>query len=280
MNYSQNTHDLTFSALLDNVFHCGEVVENRTGISTRSIIGAQCKYDLSLGLPILTTKHVAWKMALAEMLWFISGKCDTLETLAPFAQKLWSPWADKDGNLGPIYGFQWRFWNRDAHWHDQTIPMIDQLENVIKEIKSGSTSRRLIVSAWQPAEIDNMALPPCHVLFQFTVRSGKLHLQLYQRSCDLPIGGPFNVAQYSILLCMVAKLANLTPGTFIHSIHDAHIYENQVSAVTEWIKRESAANSPTLIIHGEQKTIDDFKLSDFELVNYKHSGKISIPVAV
>lgn len=275
----KNHHDYIYNTALEYVLDRGERVENRTGTDTISALGLSMRYDLGRGFPVLTAKHVAWKLAIAEMLWFISGKCDSLETLEPSARKIWEPWADERGNLGPIYGSQWRHWNRAANWHDGATKAVDQLGEVVEAIKAGSTSRRLIVSSWQPSEIDEMALPPCHVMFQFTPRAGKLHLQLYQRSCDMPIGGPFNVAQYSALLCMVAKLAGLQPGTFIHSIHDAHIYVDQIDGVQEWLSRETF-EAPQLVIHGEQTTIDDFKLSDFELVGYKHAGKIELPVAV
>ena len=272
-----SVHDITYLNLLQDVINNGERVTNRTGVETISLLGAQARYDLADGFPALVSKKLAWKKSIAEMLWFISGKCDFIEGLdAMGAGGIWRPWAlTEDGYLGPIYGRQWRNWDCRGHW--------DQLTQVIDQIKAGSDSRRLIVSAWNVSQIDDMALPPCHVLFQFTVRSGKLHLQLYQRSCDLPIGGPFNICQYAALLCMVAKLSSLEPGTFIHTIHDAHIYTDQLDGVREQLSRKFAASSlaaPKLTIHGEQQTIDDFELDDFELVNYNPLPRIKFPVAV
>jgi thymidylate synthase len=279
-----NLHDQTYMELLRSVLEFGELVPNRTGTDSISRIGAQVEYDLKFGFPIFTSKKVVYEMAFAEMLWFISGNCHRVETLESYkvgAEKLWTPWARNAGPLndylGPIYGEQWRRWAEDENGN-----RIDQLQTVVDQIKSGSTSRRLIVTAWQPNDIADMALPPCHMLFQFTVRSGKLHLQLYQRSCDLPIGGPFNVAQYALLLAMVAKLAKLEPGRLIHSIHDAHIYVNQIEGVEKWLDRSKGGcpESPKLVIHGDQQNIDDFKLSDFEVVNYESNGYIKFPVAV
>lgn len=275
-----NIHDKTYLDLLAGVLTLGELVENRTGTDSISSIGMQCEYDLQQGFPVFTSKKVAYEKAFAEMLWFISGDCDRLESLKSYdvgAEKLWSPWAKND-YLGPIYGCQWRRWAED-----KSGERIDQLQSVISRIVTGSNSRRLIVTAWQPNDIADMALPPCHALFQFTPRAGKLHLQLYQRSCDLPIGGPFNVAQYALLLAMVAKLAKLEPGRFIHSIHDAHVYVNQTQGAQGWIERtveNGCPASPRLVIHGDQKSIDDFKLSDFELQDYNHNGYIHFPVAV
>jgi len=276
------THDYNYCELLARVLRDGDLVENRTGTDTYSLLGVQQTYNIHRdGFPVLTSKLVRWKSALAEMLWFISGECDTLDGLGKY-KKLWEPWADEHGGLGPIYGVQWRNWQG----HEQA-DVTDQLSDVIEQIKSGSTSRRLIVTAWRPDEISAMSLPPCHVMFQFTVRAGFLHLQLYQRSCDLPIGGPFNVAQYSMLLAMVAKLANLKPGSFIHSIHDVHIYVNQVDGVKAWIKQYMNRSgyavmrqSPKLVIHGAQQSIDDFKFEDFELEGYGHCGRIKLPLAV
>ena len=291
MTMLTNVHDQTYANLLVSVLKNGEHVTNRTGEDTISLLGVQAKYDLSKGIPAMTLRKFAWEKSLAEMLWFISGQCYKLDGLVQTnragevvdARNIWEPWATDGGRLGPIYGAQWREWY--GHQYDDFAidgVEIDQLANVVEQIKAKSTSRRLIVSAWNAVEIESMALPPCHTLFQFTVRNNKLHLQLYQRSCDLPIGGPFNIFQYSTLLLMVAKLANLEPGTFTHTIHDAHIYVNQIEQVKEVISRaySSTHPAPKLIIHGVQETIDDFKLENFELCGYTHDPHIKIPVAV
>lgn len=274
-----NTHDFTFLTMMHNVLHNGDLVPNRTGVDTISLLGFQCRYDLRKGFPVLCSKRVAWKHAVREMLWFISGSTN-INDLGE-ARHIWERWADRRGELGPVYGRQWRKWD-DGTWSREGLVGFDQLNDVVQKIKAGSDSRRLIVTAWQPSDVDQMALPPCHVLYQFTVRNGVLHLHLYQRSCDLPIGGPFNVCQYAALLMMVAKLANLEAGELIHSIHDAHIYVNQVDAVKQWLDQADSGvpSNPWLKISGEQATIDDFKIEDFQMYDYSPNPSISIPVTV
>lgn len=270
--------DQNFYDMLIQVCEEGDLVTNRTGMQTRSVLGIQKRYNLSGGFPIVQAKKTYWKKAIAEMLWFLSGECDNLKGLEELgAGNIWRPWVkDEHGSLGPIYGVQWRRWVDEKHGR-----IIDQMGKVIEQIKARSDSRRLIISAWNPVDIEEMALPPCHTFMQFTVRNEKLHMQMYQRSCDLPIGGPFNVLQYSALVHMIAKLANLEVGEFIHTIHDAHIYVNQMDAVKQWLDNFELGefSCPQLHIKDRgQKEIDDFLLDDFEVVNYSHMGKLDIPV--
>lgn len=309
-------HDIAFHRLLDQVMSEGEYTEGRNG-GTRSIFGAMVKYDLRLGFPLLTTKHVPWRLAFAEMLWFISGR-SSVDGLVQIdhegrtvdARKLWMPWAKCYENglcdVGPAYGVQWRSWNGTPdrnRWYEPTD--LDQLADAIATLRDPSkrNSRRIIVSAWQPAEIGAMALPPCHVMYQFSVRAGnRLDMLLFQRSCDLPIGGPFNVAQYAMLQTLVARLAGLTPGVLTHSIADAHVYENQITSVAQWRKqaadsyrsigrawtdygsepnREMGEPAPQLIVsERSQQSIDDFTLADLQISGYSHLGKVEIPVSV
>lgn len=302
-------HDIAFHRLLNQVMNEGEGerVAGRNG-GTRSIFGAQVQYDLRQGFPLLTTKMVPWRKAFAEMFWFISGSSDIGGlSQVDFAGRevdathLWEPWAKpKDYHsltldVGPAYGVQWRAWNPHRDEYDS----VDQLADAIAMLRDPSkrNSRRIIVSAWQPSELDQMALPPCHVLYQFAVRPGeRLDMMLFQRSCDLPIGGPFNVAQYAMLQTLVARLAGLTPGVFTHSIGDAHVYENQVESVKRWRKQASESMStnyntgellsfgleaPKLLVsEHSQSSIDDFKLADLQIVGYSHLGKVEIPVSV
>lgn len=277
-----NRNDEKYLNLVKSVITNGERSSNRTGVDTVSVIGTQTHYNIEDGFPCLTTKRIAWKKAIAEMLWFISGDCDMAKGLEDMgAGDIWEPWrfsSDVDSDYGPIYGVQWRKWpNTKGLWGGR---FVDQLQNAVDLIRGDPTSRRIIVSSWRPDQIDEMALPPCHVLFQFTVRGEKLHLHLYQRSCDLPIGGPFNIVGYAALLMMVAKITNLTPGTFTHTIHDAHIYVDQLDGIQKQLERKCDAPGPKLIIHGSQREIDDFKLEDFEMLGYKPMPAIKLPVAV
>lgn len=312
-------HDRTFHSLIDHVIDHGEHVEGRNGY-TLSSFGLQAKYDLRRGFPLLTTKHVPWKLSFAEMFWFIGGNSDLAgliqldhEGNEVDARKLWSPWArqlDDRQDGGPLYGVQWRNWNgRLEHHVDLTdygctcelkseYGPIDQLNDAIEMLRDPvrRVSRRIIVSAWQPAELADMALPPCHVMYQFSARpDGRLDMMLTQRSCDLPIGGPFNVAQYALLLSLVAHLTDMTPGILTHSIGDAHIYENQLEAVAKWRKQAEpygklpmwarqictiGHDAPTLVIAGKHNDIDSFKLADVHVRDYKHLGRIDIPVSV
>ena len=282
--------DKNFKEMLEEAL-AGELVTNRTGTKTLSALGVQKRYDLRNGFPIVQAKQTFWKKAVAEMLWFMSGDCNNIAGLREMgAESIWKPWQkNEEGDMGPIYGVQWRHWLGYSPSEEDYVAF-DQLKEAEKAIKAGSDSRRIIVSAWQPTEISEMALPPCHVLFQFTVRSGGLYLHLYQRSCDLPIGGPFNVAQYSALLMMMAKVSGLEAREFIHTIHDAHIYEDQVPAVQQWIENATDLDSgnsmtevkrPRMVIQDRgQESFEDFELSDFSMEDYNHMGKIKIPVAV
>lgn len=273
-----NSSEETYIQMLSTVLKQGEFVESRTGEPCYSYLGYLSRYDTANAFPILTTKKVAWRKSIAEMLFFISGRCDRLDFLREMgAENIWKPWATPDGSLGRIYGMQWRDWaGSDGNRYDQ-------LQKAVDEIRNNPTSRRIIVSGWRPDEMEGMALPPCHVLFHFTVRGETLHLELWQRSCDLPIGGPFNICQYAALLHMVAKITGKKPGTFIHSISDAHIYRNQVEGVEKQLENASRNDlkSPKLVLKDRgQKEIDDFVLDDFSLEGYEHQGVIKYPVAV
>lgn len=264
--------------MLRHVQQHGDFVENRTGEPTYSVLGYMAKYDTEESFPILTTKKVFWKKSIAEMLWFISGQCDNLKGLREMgAENIWKPWADADGNLGRIYGVQWRDWVGSDGVH------VDQLQEAIEKIRTKPTDRRNIVTAWRPDEISGMGLPPCHVMFQFSVRGETLHMQMTQRSCDLPVGAPFNICQYAALLHMIAKITGKRPGVLTHSITDAHIYRNQMEGVEKQIEnaRCNELQSPTLVMRDRGQTeIDDFVLDDFSLENYEHQGVIKYPVAV
>ncbi len=292
MTHRLNPTDRNYTNLLRDIVCNGDDVPNRTGIGTRSVLGRQLHYDLSKGFPIVSIKKTAWKKAVAETLWFLSGDCTNISGLVQTdrdgntvdATNIWKPWQkNENGYLGPIYGFQWRHWASHSGKTYAPDAEIDQIHNAIKRLKSHPDCRRNIVTAWNPDDIPDMALPPCHVLFQFTARNGKLHLHMYQRSCDVPIGVPFNMIGYGTILLVVAKLVGLDPGTFIHTLHDAHIYENQMDGVQTILERASdvvGLPHPQLVIHGEHKSIADFQLSDFELVGYEPLPAIKFPVAV
>jgi len=246
--------------------------EDRTGTGTVSIFGHQMRFDLSKGFPIVTTKKTHLKSIIYELLWFLKGSTN-IEYLKNNGVSIWDEWADERGELGPIYGSQWRSWpssNGDS---------IDQITQVLSEIKSSPNSRRLIVSAWNVSEIDKMALPPCHAFFQFYVNEGKLSCQLYQRSADIFLGVPFNIASYSLLLLMVAKVSNLEPGEFIHTLGDAHLYLNHLGQVEEQLSR-TPFELPKMIINRETEDIFEIKYEDFILENYISHPHIAAPVAV
>ena len=246
--------------------------EDRTGTGTVSIFGHQMRFDLSKGFPIVTTKKTHLKSIIYELLWFLKGSTN-IEYLRKNGVSIWDEWADERGELGPIYGSQWRSWpssNGDS---------IDQITQVLSEIKSSPNSRRLIVSAWNVSEIDKMALPPCHAFFQFYVNEGKLSCQLYQRSADIFLGVPFNIASYSLLLLMVAKVSNLEPGEFIHTLGDAHLYLNHLDQVEEQLSR-TPFELPKMIINREIEDIFEIKYEDFILENYISHPHIAAPVAV
>ena len=246
--------------LLDNVLKNGKEKHDRTGTGTISVFGYQMRFDLAEGFPLLTTKKLYLRSIIHELLWFISGDTN-IKYLKDNGVSIWDEWADKDGNLGPVYGYQWRSWPAaDGR-------KIDQLKEVIEEIKKNPDSRRLIVSAWNVGEIPKMALPPCHALFQFYVAGGKLSCQLYQRSCDIFIGVPFNIASYALLTLMIAQVTGLKPGEFIHTLGDAHIYLNHIEQVKLQLTREPF-KLPEMKINPSVNDIFSFRFEDFVLVNY------------
>lgn len=257
--------------LLQDIKDKGSYKEDRTGVGTYSIFGYQMRFNLSDGFPLLTTKKLHWKSIVHELLWFMKGDTN-VKYLQDNGVRIWNEWADEEGNFGPIYGKQWRAWETN----DGNV--IDQLANVIDEIKTNTNSRRLIVSAWNVGDIDKMVLPPCHLLFQFYVKDGKLSLQLYQRSGDAFLGIPFNIASYSLLLAIVAKECNLECGEFIHTIGDAHIYSNHMEQVDEQLSRE-VRELPRLVI-ADGKKWDEYKYEDFIIEGYNPHPHIKGIVAV
>jgi len=258
--------------LLDHVLTTGVRKEDRTGTGTISVFGYQMRFDLGEGFPLLTTKKLHLKSILHELLWFISGDTN-IKYLNDNGVRIWNEWADENGNLGPVYGAQWRSWGTASG------KKIDQLGNVIESIRNSPDSRRHIVSAWNPGEIEMMALPPCHLLFQFYVAEGKLSCQLYQRSCDIFLGIPFNIASYSLLLMMVASVCGLKPGHFIHTLGDAHIYLNHIEQVKLQLIRKPLP-LPQMIIKREVRNINEFVFSDFELQNYEAHPHIKGDISV
>ncbi|MCH5242233.1 MAG: thymidylate synthase [Muribaculaceae bacterium] len=249
-----------YQDLLRHILNDGIVKSDRTGTGTISTFGYQMRFDLSEGFPLVTTKKVHLKSIIHELLWFLAGDTN-VKYLQENGVRIWNEWADKDGSLGHIYGFQWR------SWPDYNGGYIDQIAEAVKTIKTNPDSRRIIVSAWNVADIDNMNLPPCHCFFQFYVCQGKLSLQLYQRSADCFLGVPFNIASYALLTMMMAQVCNLQPGDFIHTLGDAHIYLNHISQVEEQLNREPKA-LPKMIINPDVKNIFDFKYNDFHLEGY------------
>jgi thymidylate synthase len=264
--------------LVKEVLEKGEYKEDRTGTGTYSIFGMQKKYDLRNGFPMVTIKKTIFKSVIYELLWFLKGATNINDGLKPNTS-IWDPWANEKGELGPVYGYQWIKWEKFAEKPDGTCEKshINQIQNAMDMIKNNPNSRRIIVSAWNVADLDRMALPPCHAFFQFYVINGRLDLQLYQRSADIALGVPFNIASYSALLLMMAQECNLTPGIFVHTIGDAHIYKNHVDGLKEAIAREPYP-LPQLKIAKEQ--FWNIKFEDFELVDYKHHPFIKFPIAV
>lgn len=245
---------------------------DRTGVGTLSIFGHQCRYDLREGFPLLTTKKVHLKSIIYELLWFIAGDTN-IRYLKEHGVSIWDEWADADGNLGPVYGQQWRSW-RTADGRS-----IDQLSNVIDTIKHNPDSRRMLVCAWNPGEVDRMALPPCHCLFQFYVAEGRLSCQLYQRSADLFLGVPFNIASYALLTMMIAQVCGLEAGEFIHTTGDTHLYLNHLEQADLQLSREPRP-LPVMHVNPDVKSIFDFRYEDFELTGYDPWPAIKAPVAV
>jgi thymidylate synthase len=261
-----------YEQLLKHIYQNGTFKSDRTGTGTRSVFGAQIRFNLNEGFPMITTKKVHLKSILHELLWFIKGETNT-QYLKDHGVTIWDEWADKDGNLGPVYGYQWRSWPAPNGQH------IDQLSEVIETIKKNPDSRRMIVSAWNVADLPQMALMPCHAFFQFYVADGKLSCQLYQRSADMFLGVPFNIASYAFLTHMIAQVCNLQVGDFIHTFGDAHIYSNHFEQVELQLSRDPRPY-PTLQINPEVKSIFDFKFEDFTLVDYNPHPAIKAPVAV
>jgi len=258
--------------LMRHVRDAGTRKDDRTGTGTVSVFGHQMRFDLSQGFPLVTTKKCHLRSIIHELLWFLKGDTN-IQYLKDNGVKIWDEWADDDGNLGPVYGYQWRSWPAANGQH------IDQISQVIDQLKNNPDSRRIIVSAWNVGEIENMALPPCHAFFQFYVADGKLSCQLYQRSADIFLGVPFNIASYALLTMMVAQVVGLQPGDFIHTLGDAHLYSNHMEQVDLQLSRELFA-LPSMKINPDVKDIFDFKFEDFELCDYEFHPHIKAPVAV
>ena len=258
--------------LLDKVLAEGADKGDRTGTGTRSVFGHQMRFDLAKGFPVLTTKKLHLRSIIHELLWFLQGNTN-VKYLQDNKVRIWNEWANENGDLGPIYGYQWRSWPTANGGH------IDQISQVIDSIKNNPNSRRHIVNAWNVGEIDNMALPPCHILFQFYVANGKLSCQLYQRSADIFLGVPFNIASYALLTMMVAQVTGLELGDFVHTLGDAHIYNNHMDQVRLQLSRDPKSLAQ-MKISPDVKDIFEFKYEDFELVNYNHhpgiKGEISV----
>ena len=262
----------TYLDLLRFVRDTGTPKEDRTGTGTLAVFGAQIRMELASGFPLLTTKKLHLRSIIHELLWFLQGSTN-VAYLRENRVTIWDEWADENGDLGRVYGAQWRDWRTADGRH------IDQIRNVIDQIRRNPDSRRLIVSAWNPGEIDQMALPPCHAMFQFVVLDGKLHCQLYQRSADLFLGVPFNIASYALLLMMVAQVTDLQPGAFVHTFGDLHIYKNHLDQVAEQLSREPLP-LPTMRLNPAVRDIFDFRYEDFTLENYQAHPSIKAPIAV
>ena len=258
--------------LLQHILDNGTDKTDRTGTGTRSVFGYQLRYDLSKGFPLVTTKKVHLKSIIYELLWFLKGDTN-VKYLNDNGVSIWDEWKDENGDLGPVYGAQWR------SWKGADGKVIDKITEVIEQIKKNPDSRRLIVSAWNVAEIPNMALAPCHAMFQFYVADGKLSLQLYQRSADVFLGVPFNIASYALLLMMVAQVCNLQVGDYVHTFGDVHIYNNHFEQVHKQLSREPRP-LPTMKLNPDIKDIFDFDFEDFTLENYDPHPGIKAPVAV
>ena len=258
--------------LIEKVMNEGVLKEDRTGTGTKSIFGHQMRFDLSKGFPCVTTKKLHMKSIIHELLWFLKGDTN-IKYLKENGVRIWDEWADENGDLGNVYGYQWRSWPTPDGEH------IDQIKNVIDTLKSNPNSRRIIVSAWNVGEIEKMALPPCHAFFQFYVAQGKLSCQLYQRSADIFLGVPFNIASYALLTMMIAQVCNLKLGDFVHTLGDAHIYSNHFDQTKIQLSREPK-DLPQMIINPNVQDIFKFKFNDFELINYECHPHIKAKVAV
>lgn len=258
--------------LLQHVLDHGILKEDRTGTGTHSVFGYQMRFDLQDGFPLLTTKKLHLKSIIHELLWFLKGDTN-VKYLQENGVRIWNEWADENGDLGHIYGYQWR------SWPDYNGGHIDQIKEAIDTIQNNPDSRRIIVSAWNVADLPQMNLPPCHAFFQFYVANGKLSLQLYQRSADIFLGVPFNIASYALLLMMVAQVTGLEAGDFVHTLGDAHIYNNHIEQVREQLSREPRG-LPKMKLNPNVKSIFDFKYEDFELTDYNPHPHIAGKVAV
>ena len=262
----------TYLNLMQGILDRGTSKMDRTGTGTLSLFGAQLRFDLQQGFPLLTTKKVHLKSIIHELLWFLKGDTN-IAYLKQNGVSIWDEWADENGELGPVYGYQWRSWPAPDGQH------IDQISKVLEEIRRNPDSRRLIVSAWNVADIDRMALAPCHAFFQFYVAGGKLSCQLYQRSADFFLGVPFNIASYSLLTLMVAQACGLKPGDFVHTFGDCHLYLNHLDQAREQLSREPGA-LPRMVLNPQVTTLFDFQYDDFSLVGYDPQPAIKAPIAV
>lgn len=258
--------------LMRTVLEEGVDRNDRTGTGTRSIFGHQMRFDLSQGFPLLTTKKLHLRSIIHELLWFLKGDTN-IGYLQENGVRIWDEWADENGDLGPVYGYQWR------SWPNPKGGSVDQIANVLEQIRTSPQSRRLIVSAWNPGQVDEMKLPPCHCLFQFYVANGRLSCQLYQRSADIFLGVPFNIASYALLLSMVAQVTGLKPGEFIHTLGDAHLYSNHLEQAQEQLTRTPLA-APKLVLNDQVTRLFDFSFNDIEITGYDSHPHIKAEVAV
>jgi len=258
--------------LIQHILDHGTQKQDRTGTGTLSVFGYQTRFDLSSGFPLLTTKKLHLKSIIYELLWFLRGETN-IQYLNENGVRIWDEWADPNGNLGPVYGGQWRSWKTTKG------KTIDQISQVIKAIRENPSSRRLIVSAWNVGEIEEMALPPCHLLFQFNIADGKLSCQLYQRSADVFLGVPFNISSYALLTLMVAQVCDLSPGDFVHTFGDAHLYLNHIDHAREQLARKPYP-IPKMRINPAVKDINNFRYSDFEINNYQAHPHIKAEISV
>lgn len=271
---SKNHVDVQYIKLLKKIMKDGVNKGDRTGTGTKSIFGCQMRFDLSEGFPLLTTKKIHLKSIIHELLWFIKGDTN-IKYLKENGVNIWNDWADEKGELGPVYGHQWR------SWPDYQGGTIDQLQKVIDDIRKNPNSRRHIISAWNVAEVNLMALPPCHLLFQFYIANGKISCLLYQRSCDTFLGVPFNIASYALLTMMVAQVTGLKLGEFIWMGGDTHIYNNHFKQVKEQLSRANDIRPmPQIVLNPEVRKIEEFKYEDFGLINYNPHPSIKAPIAV
>lgn len=258
--------------LLQKIIDEGNYKDDRTGTGTLSIFGHQMRFNLQEGFPLVTTRKIHTRSLIYELLWFLKGDTN-IQYLNDHKVRIWDDWADENGDLGPIYGYQWR------SWHGQNGEVVDQISQLMDDLRNKPHSRRLIVSAWNVADLPKMALVPCHSLFQFYVNDGKISCQLYQRSADVPIGVPYNIASYALLLCMIAQQAGLEPYEFVHTLGDAHIYVNQMEGIKEQLKREIRP-LPKLKIREGVSSIFEYDYDDFSIEGYKPHPHIKMPVAV